>query len=508
MNDSEARLVLSDLTTSEHISKIPGERIILNVVEASQEEETYCANVEPDHLAYVIYTSGTTGNPKGVLIEHRSVYRLLFNSESPFDFSHQDSWSLFHSYCFDFSVWEMYGALLNGGRLVVIPKDMAQNSGDFYDLLCAEGITVLNQTPSAFRALTTVNEERFTQQTNAIRTLVFGGEALMPAMLTKWHEAFPDCKLVNMYGITETTVHVTYKEITQKEIEANTSNIGVPLPTLSCTVLDTDLSLSPIGVVGELCVGGEGLARGYHNLAELTADRFVKHPIDQTPLYRSGDFARMLPGGDIEYLGRKDDQVKIRGHRIELTEIESALLELEAVGSAVVTSFESSSSENELVAYVVRQGGDIGTQELRSAIQKVLPTYMVPGHFMILEEWPLTPNGKLDKEALPHPTDGTGPTTEYVAARNEVDQKLIEIWEKVLDREMIGIKDNFFDLGGHSLKATLVLTNIQQEFDVKIDLKNLFIDPTIEHLSDYVNAVKWMGDADEEMEAYEEELIL
>ncbi|HJT73674.1 MAG TPA: amino acid adenylation domain-containing protein, partial [Chitinophaga sp.] len=272
----------------------------------------------PGDLAYVIYTSGTTGKPKGTLIEHNNVVRLLKTEKQLYDFRSTDVWTMFHSYCFDFSVWEMYGALLYGGKVVVVPAITAKDPEAFIDLLCREGVTVLNQTPSAFDNLVR-HEQIRPSAALGLRYVIFGGEALNPGNLKEWRKRYPGTCLVNMYGITETTVHVTYKEITEKEIEKGNSNIGVPIPTLRCYVLDQYQQLMPVGTCGELYVGGEGVARGYLNREELTAKRFIPSPFNAGErLYRSGDKVKLLENGEMEYLGRIDDQVKIRGYRIEL----------------------------------------------------------------------------------------------------------------------------------------------------------------------------------------------
>lgn len=462
-------------------------------------EMTYTATIQPNQLAYVIYTSGTTGNPKGVLIEHQNVVRLFFHENSFFDFKESDNWSLFHSYCFDFSVWEMYGALLYGGTLVMVPKETAQDANQFFDFLADEQITVLNQTPTAFRSLISANRPFLGEKKLKTRYVIFGGESLSPAVLAEWNQAYPQCKLINMYGITETTVHVTYKEITETEIKSNKSNIGIPIPTLSCFVLDKDLQPAAIGVVGELCVGGFGVARGYHNRPELTADRFISNPLDANgKLYRSGDFARLLPNGDLEYIGRKDDQVKIRGHRIEIGEIEQAILS-NGIKDVQVVVNTSASGEQELIAYLLSEESEL--EKLRHQLAESLPAYMIPAFFICLSEFPLTSNGKLDKASLPKPNSSSSITSEFVPPRNETDQCLIEIWQEVLGMDHIGIRSNFFDLGGHSLKATRILSEIKNVYNIKVDLKNLFIDPTIEHLSNYIETVRWMeSEQDSEME--------
>jgi acyl-coenzyme A synthetase/AMP-(fatty) acid ligase/acyl carrier protein len=390
----------------------------------------------------------------------------------------------------------MYGALLYGGRLVMVPKAIAQDSIAFYDLLGQEHITVLNQTPTAFRNLVQYNRERFFTVPLPVRYLIFGGEALRPEVLREWYQAFPGCRNINMYGITETTVHVTYKEITGIEIAEGKSNIGLPIPTLSCYVLDMDLQQVPPGVTGELCVGGAGVARGYLNKRALTAEKFVDDPVRKgEKIYRSGDYARILPSGDIEYIGRKDEQVKIRGHRIEVGEIEAAIMQLEGIKDAVVLPLKSAADEYDLVAYFIPEEAHIHP-DIRKRLSELLPAYMVPAHLIALPAFPLNRNGKLDKSALPKPQEISTTGAGYVAARNDIDAQVMAIWEDILEKKNIGIRDNFFDLGGHSLKATRVISRIHEMFGIKIDLQELFTDPTIEHLTDYIETIRWMDNKD------------
>ena len=508
LNDSGAKLVMADNEIPEEKAYLFENNTWIDVTKTSYEGTPFRKELKAEQLAYIIYTSGTTGNPKGVLIEHRNVSRLLFNENDYFDFNESDSWTLFHSYCFDFSVWEMYGAILKGGTLVMVPKVIAQDSAEFFQFLSDEKITVLNQTPTAFRSLCLTNESKFNTISHDVRYVIFGGEALMPSTLKDWHKNYPSCKLINMYGITETTVHVTYKEIGAKEIEENKSNIGIPLPTLSCYVLDEDLQPCSPGVIGELCVGGDGVARGYHNKPELTGERFVENNINgEGRLYRSGDFARLLSSGDVEYIGRKDEQVKIRGHRIELAEVEEGLKQLSYIEDAVVLAKKNTAGEFELIAYYIMVNGESTEVNLREALASGLPSYMIPSHYIVLEEFPMTSNGKLDKKALPDVSSQAGPTTVFVAPENEIQETIVGIWEEVLGKERVGIRDNFFDLGGHSLKATRVISKIQEIYNVKIDLGSLFIDPTIESLAKHVSTMVWMA-SEEELESSGEELIL
>ncbi|MBR2564034.1 MAG: amino acid adenylation domain-containing protein, partial [Paenibacillus sp.] len=443
----------------------------------------------PENLAYVIYTSGTTGKPKGTLIEHKNVVRLLFNDKNLFDFGPSDTWTLFHSFCFDFSVWEMYGALLYGGKLVIVPPLTAKNPADFLSLLSREQVTILNQTPTYFYQL--LREVLGDHQQNLqIRNVIFGGEALSPLLLKGFKTKYPETKLINMYGITETTVHVTYKEITWVEIEAAKSNIGKPIPTLSVYVLDENRRPVPIGVAGEMYVAGEGLARGYLNRPDLTAEKFVDSPFAEgEKLYRSGDLAAWLPDGNIEYLGRIDHQVKIRGYRIELDEIETQLLNINGVEEAVVLARQDEEGEKALVAYFVADR-TLTVSEMRASLAKGMPGYMIPSYFVQLDRMPLTSNGKVDRKALPEPQGGMETGVEYVAPRNQTEAQLVKIWEEVLGYSGIGVLDHFFELGGHSLRATSLVSKIRKEMNVELPLRDVFRHMTVEAMAEAISRLE------------------
>jgi amino acid adenylation domain-containing protein len=453
---------------------------------SAQPIERPASNAAPRNVAYCIYTSGSTGKPKGALVEHRNVVRLLLNDKIQFEFSKTDVWTMFHSYSFDFSVWEMYGALLYGGKLVIVSGEQMKDPHLFLDLLAEQKVTVLNQTPSAFNNLAREALKKPGREL-ALRYVIFGGEELHPIQLLEWRTAYPDVKLINMYGITETTVHVTFKEITEREIHQNVSNVGVPIPTTTTYIMDSKLRLLPVGVPGEICVGGLGVSRGYLDRDELTSQKFVANPYKPEELiYRSGDLAKLLPNGEMVYLGRMDDQVQIRGFRVELSEVRSHLLEHPAVAKAEVIATRVHSDTLELVAYIERSA-EVTAAELRQLLAQTLPYYMTPSAFVMLKELPMTANGKLDRRALPAPEQAQyQPEGNFAAPRTAVQEILAGIWSQVLKTERVGVDDNFFELGGHSLLATRVISCIRDVFQIQLPLRVMFEQPTVAALAQVV----------------------
>ncbi len=439
-----------------------------------------------DGLAYVLYTSGSTGHPKGVAVTHSNVIRLLEVTREPFGFGPRDVWTLFHSYAFDFSVWELWGALARGGKAVMVPQDLSRAPEEFFRLLCAEQVTVLNQTPSAFRQLTPVWDAAAGEP--PVRWIIFGGEALEPSSLFSWlGRRGPLPRLVNMYGITETTVHVTLRAVrTEDTAGAARSLIGGPLADLELYVADRALCPLPPGVPGELCVGGAGLARGYWRRPEFTAERFVPDPWSGRSgarLYRSGDLGRRLPDGDVEYLGRIDHQVKVRGLRIELGEIEATLARHPAVRSSVVQALDRSGAPGDcrLAAWVaVDRGMETSVAALRAFLGERLADYMVPTGFVLMDALPLTSNGKIDRAALPS-QEGARPdlAVSFVAPRTREELAVAAAWQEVLGVEKVGVEDNFFDLGGHSLLMVQVQSRLHEAFAREIPVLDLFQHPTV-----------------------------
>ena len=444
--------------------------------------------VRPAHLAYVIYTSGSTGKPKGVMVEHRQVARLFSATNAWFNFSAADRWCLFHSFAFDFSVWEIWGAWLYGGQLFIVPQAIARSAPDFYHFVCRSGITVLNQTPSAFKAF--IQAQAHSEARQQLREIVFGGEMLKPCDLAPWF-ARPEnrqTRLINMYGITETTVHVTYRPLSAQDTAITTSPIGSRIPDLRLYLLGADGEPVPMGAIGELFVGGEGVARGYLNRPELTAERFLDDPFNRAPgarMYRTGDLARYLPGGDIEYLGRNDQQVKIRGFRIECGEVEAQLSTDPRVRSVAVDAIDDGDGGKRLVAWVVpapeAERATLATG-LRQHLQARLPDYMVPVAYVWLEALPLTGNGKLDKRALPVPQVDAYVREAYAPPQGEAENLLAAIWRELLGIERVGRYDHFFELGGHSLMAVRLANRVQQA-GWQLPLQALFASPVLHVLA-------------------------
>jgi amino acid adenylation domain-containing protein len=477
---------------------------------AHQSKENPISEVTPDNLAYIIYTSGSTGKPKGVLVNHYNVVRLFEGTEQWYGFDENDVWTLFHSYAFDFSVWELWGALIYGGRLVVIPYQASRSPEAFYKLLLREQVTVLNQTPSAFRQLIQAEEAIFGEGaaivvTTSLRYVIFGGEALELQSLRPWFERHGDQKpqLVNMYGITETTVHVTYRPISLDDLAnvGEKSVIGHPIPDLELYILDQNRQPVPIGVTGEMYVGGAGVSLGYLNRPELTEDRFIRHPFSDNKnarLYKSGDLARFLTnkayadaGRDVEYQGRIDHQVKIRGFRIELGEIEATLAQHQAVQEVAVIAQENPAGGGKrLLAYLVLKQPSAPTiSEWHSVLSQTLPDYMVPAAFIVLDKFPLTNNGKLDYRALPQP-ESERPTlrNHYARPRTPTEQAMAQIWQAALLVNNVGVDDSFFELGGNSILAVRVIGQLRQHFNSDLPIHKLFELPTIRTLAEHIDA--------------------
>ena len=440
---------------------------------------------KPNDLIYVIYTSGSTGQPKGVMLEHRNLAGLLFNDQFEFDFNASDVWTLFHSYCFDFSVWEMYGALLYGGKLVIITSEVVMDQNLYSELLIKEHVTVLNQTPQSMYNLIDL-EMQAEQKQLSIRYVFMGGEALKPSLLKSFKERYPNVAFTNLYGPTESTIFATYKRLLEPEdFNTNLSIIGSVIPLMKVYVLDSHLNLLPFGTPGELYVSGNGVSRGYINNETLTCERFIQNPYDEgMVLYKTGDIVRMMPRGDIIYLGRTDGQVKIRGYRIELGEIENALVKHPQINEAVLMVYESAGGSKLLCAYF-KSSVELTSKELSLHLSEFLPDYMIPPVFIKIEEFPMNRSGKIDKTQLPKPNENVERPV-AAAPRNIIETKLLAMWQTVLGLDHISVLDNFFFIGGDSLNALKVAALASKHLEVEISPRDLFKYNTIRDLGVYI----------------------
>ena len=472
-------LRLDDPATVQRLGTFPGTR------PAADRSAT------PGGLAYVIYTSGSTGQPKGVAIPQSNVLALFDATQSIYGFGPRDVWTLFHSYAFDFSVWEIWGALLHGGRLVIVDDAVRISPPAFLELLERERVTVLNQTPSAFYALLAA-EARRPLDASALRYVIFGGEGLDLARLQGWYDRHGDegPALVNMYGITETTVHVTWIRLDAAMARsARGSLIGEPIPGWSVHLLDAAMEPTPDGEVGEIFVAGPGVAQGYVGRPDLTAERFLPCPFGSpgARMYRSGDLARRLPDGGLEYHGRADQQVKISGYRIELGEIERALETLPAVAQAAAATRDRA-GETRLVAYLVpRDGATPPTaRDLRTALSARLPDYMTPSDFVWLEALPLTINGKLDRVSLPAPwapMDRSATTPQTSNADETLESRVSAVFSDYLGGEKLSEDLSFFEHGLKSIDLIKISGRLQECIDQDISVIMLLECGTISKLT-------------------------
>ncbi|MEJ2140341.1 MAG: amino acid adenylation domain-containing protein [Gammaproteobacteria bacterium] len=448
--------------------------------------------VSPDHLCYLIFTSGSTGTPKGVMVTHRNVARLFSTISQQIEFRDDDIWTLFHSYAFGYSAWEIFGALLHGAHLVIVPDEARADPKALYRLLKENRVTVFSQTPSAFRQLLL---DRCFANSNAelsLRQIVFSGEAVVTKDLENWYAVHGDNGplLVNTYAITETGGQVAFRSYADGDIdESRARNIGLPLADTRVHILDANLRPVKPGAAGELCVGGPGLARGYINQPELTAEKFIELELGGKPerIYRTGDQARRLDSGEIEFLGRTDNQVKVRGHRIELGDIENCLGANPAVREVAVMLRGDGSGEPRLVAYIAATDASRPptVTALREHVQQSLPEYMAPALFVFLEHLPLNPNGKLDRKALPAPGHARPElAVAYAAPESRLQKELACSWAEALGLEKVGIHDNFFELGGDSILALKLTSRLRQLLGEYVYISALIDAPTVAELAE------------------------
>jgi amino acid adenylation domain-containing protein len=483
---------VSVLITQKHlIDRLPQHQVEIVCLDSDWElisqfpHHTPITECQATNLAYIIYTSGSTGQPKGVAVTHQAVNRLIFNTNY-IQLTPDDRIAQAANIAFDAATFEIWGALLHGAKLVIITKSILLSPEEFAVNIHAEEISVLFLTTALFNQLANFVPQAF----SSLRYLLFGGEAVELRWVKEILDKGAPQQLLHVYGPTENTTFSSWYLVEDLPTTATTIPIGRPISNTQIYLLDQNLQPVPIGIPGEIYLGGAGLAQGYFNRSTLTQEKFISHPFEKTGsrLYKTGDLARYLPDGNIEFLGRIDHQVKIRGFRIELGEIESVLNQHPQVFQSLVISHKDEDSSNQrLISYIVpnqEQTSSLSVHELRLFLQQNLPEYMIPTHFITLSALPLTPQGKIDRRTLPLPEQCIQQTqASKVAPRNELEQQLAEIWSKVLGVQSIGIRDNFFDLGGHSLLAVKLFMEIEQTFGKRLPIVVIFQVPTIEGIA-------------------------
>jgi tyrocidine synthetase-3 len=491
LTDSDVKMLVTESSQTGVVDKTSFHCIFADQLPIG-EEDTHNPDtpMSPGDLCCILYTSGATGKPNGVMIEHKNLVGLLFSQGNPFDFGPEDIWTMIHSPTFDVGIWEMYEALLYGGKLVIVPGKTAQDPKGCCYILQQHGVTVLHQTPTAFYNLT--HEENAVLPDNlALRYVIFVGEAPTPGKLSGFRRRFPSVRLINMYGITEATAHASYKEITDYEIDLNINSIGTPIPGSSVYLFDRHQRLVPQGAQGEIYVGGEGVAKGYLNREQLTREKFVINPYKPGErLYRSGDAGRLLDNGEIEYLGRLDRQVKIQGYRIEPGEIEYQLMSFPSVKQAAVLCLDDA-DDKKLVAFLLpEENVGLNFFEIKKFLKLKLPGYMLPAFIRKVDNIPLTPNGTIDEKALLRLVDKS-PSEKVVASkpRSDIELYLAKVWRDILLVDEIGMHDNFFDLGGHSLLVVKANTMVIRQYSVELPL-NLYLHSTLEQIAQQIEMKK------------------
>jgi amino acid adenylation domain-containing protein len=453
-------------------------------------------NITPSSLAYVIYTSGSTGKPKGVMLTHGGLVSYMAAAVKVYGLKPSDRVLQFSSISFDIAIEEMYPTWMTGATLVLRSKDFSLAGSDLLQWARHQKLTVLSVPTAYWHELVHELSETGASLPESLRLVIVGGERAQPHLLEAWRKAAgARVRWINTYGPTETSVIATSYELPSSGSLPSPLPIGRPIANTKIYIVDENLQPVPVGVAGEIHIGGPGLARGYLNQPESTAAKFISDPFSPDPearLYKTGDLARYLPTGEIEFVGRRDFQIKIRGFRVEPGEIEAVLARHSSVREAVVVAREDGLNNRRLVAYVVPAAGSgSSAAELRSFLKKELPDYMVPSDFLVLDQWPLTPNGKVDRAALPAPESRQALTEDYGAPSDPIETQLLALWEEIFAKRGISIRDNFFELGGHSLLAIRLMRRIEQAFRRKLPLAILFEAPTIEQLAAILRQDRW-----------------
>jgi len=484
--DIEAPVILAQDSVVQRLSNsdwLRGKSFSWDVAEESIENPKHDTTAE--NLAYVMYTSGSTGRPKGVMVNHRAVVRLVKNTNY-IDLSEREVFLQFSPVSFDASTLEIWGPLLNGGCLAM-PAPEKQSLSDLGAAIRQYGVTTLWLTAGLFNVMV----EQRVEDLKPLKQLVAGGDALSLAHVRKALAVLPGCRLINGYGPTEGTTFTCCHTISGEDAEGSSIPIGRPISNTQVYLLDSENELVAAGEAGELCIGGDGLARGYLNQPELTAARFVRHPFRderEARIYKTGDLARHRPDGSIEFLGRMDNQIKVSGYRIEPGEIEAVLMEHPAVASSVVVPRQDTPGEKKLVAYVVLREKTGSMVELRDYLQGKLPSYMVPAAFVLIDALPLSPNGKVDRAALPAPQVAPGEVPRVRPAQSDMEQTIEAVWRKVLGTYQIGADENFFDVGGDSLQLLMVHAELEKALGSEFPLMDLFEYSTIRTLAQHLAA--------------------
>ena len=491
LSNSNAQVLL---TEKEFIKKVSYNVEILDI----EDKEVYSkenGNLNKisfeDNLAYVIYTSGTTGKAKGVMIRNKSLVNYCCSIINKANITIKDKTALLSSYAFDLGHTAVFTSLISGITLKVVPENKYRDPESLIKYI-EDGITYIKITPSLFSMIVNSNNVMRIFTHSNLRLIVLGGESIDVKNIKKLNSMDKNNKvnLMNHYGPTESTVGCISTIMDINSLDEAHNIIGKPLDNIKIYILNDKNNIMPIGVAGELCVSGEGLAKGYINNEELTKKKFIENPyIKGEKLYKTGDLARWMPDGNIEFLGRVDDQVKVHGYRIEVKEIENQLLENESIEKAIVISKKDKNDSNYLCAYVVLKDSEISTSEIRSNLQKKLPNYMIPSFFVKLEEMPITANGKIDKKLLPEPNKSLEIEEDYEEPRNEIEKQMVNVWEDVLDVKGISINTNFFEAGGDSIKALQIISKLSK-FNLKLEMKDIFEKLKIKDISQYVKVVK------------------
>ncbi|CAM2145834.1 Polyketide synthase PksN [Paraburkholderia tropica] len=500
LKDSEASIVLTQSKAHDKVNKLTDDHVkVINIdlacsqTDTAQQKSGLKREVKPHHLAYIIYTSGSTGQPKGVMVEHQSIMNTLNFLESQYPVTAEDAYLLKTNYVFDVSISELFGWFIGNGRLIILPPDEEKSPQLCMDVIEKYQVTHVNFVPAMLHVfLETAKDNRKFTEEGPIKYMMVAGEAFPKELVKKAVSIFKNCRVENIYGPTEASIYATYFGCGTGDIASHHTPIGKPVSNTKIYIVDQHLKPVPIGKPGELCIAGDGLARGYYNQPGLTAETFINNPFESgTKLYKSGDSARWLPDGNIEYLGRIDSQVKIRGFRIELGAIETKLSEYPGIldQAVVVKQLEG---HKKLAAYYTEQNGHqpIDPNDLRRCLKSSLPEYMIPAHFIRLDEMPLTPSGKVNRKELEHRKVILNNRKTQHLQLSEVEGKVQLIWEDMLKVSGFGPEDGFFDVGGDSLLAVAVAERIQKEFDCEFSVTELFEYANIRAISQYIIEMK------------------